>query len=343
MWVTLNLAQLSEQYLDDVHSHMRQALLKHAATDSRLMEMFDYLIQISMGGLTEVVPLAVAEGMDQDPTKMIPFASATTLMANAFAIRHTTVRKLPMRFGARSLWRAFGQEEAFLMSAAMELTGLDCIAHEIGDPDIGGMMQRLAVSRVVNALNVDITSLRNNDQDTANPDALLARELERVGPMVTAGILGSLALCGLSPEKLMPLLGSANNMGGIYVLGAQLTGLYHPQMKLSTWKDMQSGQANIPFAHFQSVSSTDEINQFRTDLGQMTPEIQAKLMAQLEAAGTVTYMFDQLDRLRREAKVGFSSVPEVLPFVDGIAESALRPIKPAYDQWIDNQGQTRQN
>lgn len=113
------LEQLRGDYLEPILSLLDEVVVSGSPQNSTLVGMTRYHMETGGKRLRAVLPLAVADALGHDPSRLVPFGAACEILHNATLVHDDLQDGDRIRRGAETIWVKFGEARAINLGDAM--------------------------------------------------------------------------------------------------------------------------------------------------------------------------------------------------------------------------------
>jgi len=113
------LEQLRDDYLEAILSQLDDVVVKGSPPNSTLVSMTRYHMETGGKRLRAILPLAVADALGHNPSRLVPFGAACEILHNATLVHDDLQDGDRIRRGAETIWVKFGEARAINLGDAM--------------------------------------------------------------------------------------------------------------------------------------------------------------------------------------------------------------------------------
>jgi hydroxymethylglutaryl-CoA reductase len=315
-----------EQLIDDV-------VTSSTPDDSTLRGMLSYHMETGGKRLRALLPMLVAEALDQGPQKALALGAACEMLHNATLVHDDLQDGDLVRRGRMTVWNRFGVPQAVNLGDAMfYFSVLLCQRIDASAARREAMARRLLVEtlRVIDGQEKEF-SLKG----------VAAIRLEDYFAMVegkTSGLFalpmaGSAELCGASQELVNGLQEASRHMGVLFQIQDDTLDLYGDKGRELRGRDIAEGKRSALVVHALTHAAPDQARWLAAvldkDRSETTEEDIAAALVLLEGVGSLRFALDEIAK-RKAAALAIPAVAahaELHRLVAGMCDLFLKPIE----------------
>ncbi|MFW5968890.1 MAG: polyprenyl synthetase family protein [Persicimonas sp.] len=325
--------RLREAHLDEMHRLIERVAEESAPEGSSLVEMCRY--HMSTGGkrLRALLPLAVAEALEVEPARLIPFGAACETLHNATLVHDDLQDGDRLRRGEEAVWVRFGEARAVNLGDAMLYWTLLLVARlevpiERRERASGRLLRETI--RVVDGQEREFLL---KESERPGIDDYFRMVEGKTSGLFALPVAGSAELCGADQGLVDELEEAADHLGVLFQIQDDVLDLYGEKGRAHRGMDVCEGKISALVVHFLEHGEPEEARWLRDVLEAPREEVdsdQIDRVAELfREQGSLQFALDEIDRRRRLACApsAFDQHPRMRRLVAGMADLFLRPIE----------------
>jgi geranylgeranyl pyrophosphate synthase len=327
------LRALKERWLDQVMQCVSETVRDVSPEGTSLVPMADYHLGTGGKRLRALIPLAVAETLEVDPARVVPFAAACEILHNATLVHDDLQDGDEVRRGEPTVWKKWSPARAINLGDAMLFWTL-ALARRA---DFEVQRRDRLVERIVRD-TIRVIDGQEREFLLKEMEAPSSADYFRMVEGKTSGLFalpmaGTAELCGAAPELVEVLADAAMHLGVLFQIQDDVLDLYADKGRDQRGSDIGEGKISALVVHFLEHAPADEAAWLREILDSPRDQVSSEDVdraAQLfEERGTLRAALDEIERRRRLAVDDpvIAAHPELAQLLRGIAALFLRPIE----------------
>ncbi len=325
--------RLRRRYLPEVLALLDDAVREAGLTGSGLAETCRY--QFDTGGkrLRALLPLLVADCLEEDPAKALAMGAACEMVHNATLVHDDVQDGDETRRDRQTVWRRFGVPRAIDLGDAMFYFAV-LLAQRA--PVAGQLREVLTRRLLLETLKV----IDGQEQEFALR-AEARPTMERYFAMVEAktarlfvlAMAGAAEMLGQEGRVIESLTEAARHLGILFQLQDDVLDLYGDKGRSERGSDIAEGKRSILAVHALEHAASDDARWLREVLDKeregTSPADVNRAAALFERAGSLAFAIREMRarKLAAAAAVAPSGRPRLSALVDGMTETVLEPIR----------------
>ena len=325
--------RLGERYLPEVLVLLEDVVREAALTGSGLAEMCHY--QFDTGGkrLRALLPLLVADCLEEDPAKTLAMGAACEMVHNATLVHDDVQDGDEARRGRETVWRRFGVPRAIDLGDAMFYLAV-LLAQRA--PVSAGLREALAQRLLLETLKVidgqeQEFALRADPRPTM--DRYFAMVEAKTARLFVLAMAGAAELLGQGGHVIEGLTEAARQLGILFQVQDDVLDLYGDKGRSERGSDIAEGKRSILAVHALENATPDDSRWLREVLDKdrkatSTADVD-RAAALFDRLGSLSFAVREM-RARQHAAVDAVAGlgrPRLSAMVEGMSETVLEPIR----------------
>lgn len=331
-----HLETLRERHLDQVLALIEDAIIRDTPSGSSLVPMCIY--HFSTGGkrLRAMLPLLIADALEVDPARLIPFAAACEMIHNATLVHDDLQDGDRIRRDQETIWVRYGEARAINLGDAMlywAILLVDELDHSAEHRL--NCMRRLSrdIIRVIDGQEREFLL-----KDTKAPS------IEQYFTMVegkTSGLFalpaaGAAELCDAPTELIEAIERATTDLGVIFQIQDDILDLYGEKGRGESGSDLKEGKISALVVHFLQNAPVQESTWLRELLKAPRETVDTQAIQRATALfaehGSLEFALDEIARRTHSATQcpTLSAHPRVATLLSRMAELFIEPIDQVY-------------
>lgn len=343
-------SRLRDDHLEDILEVIDDVMADHPA-ESSLAEMGRY--HMSTGGkrLRAMLPLAVAEALEADPSDVVPFAAACELLHNATLVHDDLQDGDRVRRQQEAIWSKFGSERAINLGDAMLYWPIvACDRLEVSADQKHRTVQRIVRSTldVIDGQEREFLLQRRfverDDDVTAPPEPqTYIRMVEgKTGGLFALPLVGAADLSNAATEVMDGLSTAATHLGVLFQIQDDVLDLYGDKGRDHRGADIEEGKISALVVYHLARTEFDATcggawirDILARDRGDTGTETIDEVAATFQSSGALEAACDEIHRRRELAtnQPPLRDHPGLEQLIEAIAGLMLAPIDHVLDHY----------
>ncbi len=306
--------RLRESWLPSILSLIEELVAQSSAEESLLRNMLCYQLQTGGKRLRAILPLLIAEALDVDPLRLVPFGAACEMLHNASTVHDDIQDGDVTRRGSPTAWTQFGMAQAVNLGDSM--IALTILLMQRLDASVA--LRERATCRVLQEMlrviegQVEDLELRGR-ASVSLPEYLHMVE-RKTSRLFALPLSGAALLCGAPDELEAGLVDAACHIGMLFQIQDDILDMYGDKGRGQKGNDIREGKRSFLVVHCMENGSPADVNRLREILdksrGATTQEEVAESREIFERTGSLAFGLAELARRRNSAL----SVPTVAAY-----------------------------
>ena len=328
-----HLERLRRRHLPEVLELLEDAVREAGLTGSGLAEMCRY--QFDTGGkrLRALLPLLVADCLEEDPAKALAMGAACEMVHNATLVHDDVQDGDEARRGRDTVWRRFGVPRAIDLGDAMFYLAVLLVQRA---PVSGESRQALARKLLLETLKV-IDGQEQEFALRADPrpamDRYFAMVEAKTARLFVLAMAGAAELLGQEARVIEGLTEAARHLGILFQVQDDVLDLYGDKGRSERGSDIAEGKRSVLAVHALENAAPADARWLREVLDKdrkATSSADVDRAAELfNRLGSLPFAVGEM-RARRHAAVDAVAAlgrPRLSAMVQGVSETVLEPIR----------------
>ena len=333
MTFTEHFERLRQRYLPEVLELLDDVVREAGLTGSGLAETCRY--QFDTGGkrLRALLPLLVADCLEEDPAKALAMGAACEMVHNATLVHDDVQDGDEARRGRETVWRRFGVPRAIDLGDAMFYLAV-LLAQRA--PVSAGLREALARRLLLETLKV-IDGQEQEFALHADPrptmDRYFAMVEAKTARLFVLAMAGAAELLGQGGRVIAGLTEAARQLGILFQVQDDVLDLYGDKGRSERGSDIAEGKRSVLAVHALENAAPDDARWLRAVLDKdrtATSAADVDGAAELfDRLGSLAFAVREM-RARRHAAVAAVAAlgrPRLSAMVEGMSETVLEPIR----------------
>src|ERR1700733_11580713 len=187
---------LHRSYWPSIETLIVETILSVCQTDSLLYQMTVYQMRTGGKRLRAILPLLVAEALENDPKRILAFSAACETLHNASVVHDDLQDGDTVRRGLPTIWKRFGLPQAVNLGDALIACAFSLVQHVDVPPILRERVTRHMLLQMLHAANGQVRDLElRADPPTTIQDYMRIVEAKTAAFFVLP-ISGAGMLCG---------------------------------------------------------------------------------------------------------------------------------------------------
>lgn len=295
--------------------------------DSLLREMALYHTRTGGKRLRAILPLLVAEAMDADPARLLPFGAACETLHGASLVHDDLQDHDTMRRGHLTVWRRFGAGQAINLGDALIACALLLAQRLDLPPELRERVSRRMLLEMLRTTEGQVRDLENRAGLCDSVDRYMRTVEGKTARLFALPLSGAATLCGADEAVEQALSEAASHIGVLFQVQDDIMDT------LGGGRDIVEGKRNLPIVHCLSTAQTRDAERLLQILDTASESTTAAdvagAQALIERTGSFEYAVAELLR-RREAAVSIPVLLRYPPLVRMLQDASkvfLRPVE----------------
>ncbi len=328
-----HLENLKAKWLPTVMRTIEQSMTEATPDASSLLEMGEY--HLSTGGkrLRALLPLAVADALDVDPARLVPFAAACEVLHNATLVHDDLQDGDRVRRGQPTVWVKWDEARAINLGDAMLYWTIDLALRSDVDDAAKVRLTRRITTATLRVIDGQEREFLLQAEDAPTIDTYFRMVEGKTSGLFALPIAGAAELCGASDDVVEALSAAAGELGVLFQIQDDILDLYGDKGRESRGSDIGEGKISALVAHFLAHAPTEEARWLRellrAERGVADAADVDRVADLFRQRGTLAWVFAEIDRRRQLAldDPRLGRAEGLRSLVDGIADLFLAPIE----------------
>lgn len=294
---------LKREWLAPVMELVGDAMRTVTPSGSTLLEMGSY--HLSTGGkrLRALLPLAVAEALDTDPARVVPFAAACEMLHNATLVHDDLQDGDETRRGAATVWAKWDAARAINLGDAMLYWTIAlALRSDIASEAKVALVERI-VQSAVSVIDGQEREFALMEADAPDLGAYFRMVEGKTSGLFALPIVGAAELCGAAPAELEGLEDGARHLGVLFQMQDDILDLYGDKGRGERGSDIGEGKISALVAHFLERGPRAEARELREILRRERAEVTSgdveRVTQWFRSHGSLSWALAEIERRRR--------------------------------------------
>ncbi|MEM7675079.1 MAG: polyprenyl synthetase family protein, partial [Myxococcota bacterium] len=328
--VTGRFESLRGRYLDNILNMIRE-VTRQSGGDS-LDGMTAYHFETGGKRLRALLPLMIAELLQEDPTKVLPFGAACEMLHNATLVHDDLQDGDEVRRGRPTIWKQYGIPQAINVGDAMFYYTL-LLAQRLPVP----VARREAASRRILVETLRVIDGQEREFQLKRPEAIDLSEYFQMVEGKTSGLFalpmaGAAEILGASADAVRGLTEAARHLGVLFQIQDDVLDIYGDKGRDMRGSDIAEGKRSVlvahAFEHADAAERTWLLEVLDKDRTLTTPQDVLDVVTLFERTGSRVFALDELHRRREAAVMAVRDGGEgLVELIEGLCELFLAPIQ----------------
>jgi len=329
-----SLDALSKAHLPNVEAMLTAVAAEELPEASPILPLLEY--HLSTGGkrLRALLPLWVAEALDQDPARFETFGAACEMLHNATLVHDDVQDGDETRRGKATVWAAYGEARAIDLGDAMFHLAM-LLVQRMDLPTmrrerLGARLARETL-RVIDGQEREIMLLEKGTPSEADYFEMVEG---KTSGLFGLPIAGAAEAAGAAPALVEELSEAARHLGVLFQIQDDLLDIYGDKGRERRGSDIAEGKRSMLAVHALLNASADDRATLLTILDAPRAETSdadiERAIAIFESTGAVRRALDEIEsrRLRSLAGELLTQHPALIDLIGDLSDVFLEPIKP---------------
>ena len=328
------------QALRDRHLEGILALIQDTARDAggeSLGDMTAYHFETGGKRLRALLPLLIAEGLDRDPARLVPFGAACEMLHNATLVHDDLQDGDEVRRGRPTVWKQYGIPQAINVGDAMFYYTL-MLAQQLEAP----APLREAAARRILFETLRVIDGQEREFQLKLIDPLTLDDYYKMVEGKTSGLFalpmaGAAEIVGAPSDVVDGLTEAARHLGVLFQIQDDVLDLYGDKGRDFRGSDIAEGKRSALVVHALENAEPDGrawlLSVLDRDRSETTEQDVDDVMTMFDRTGSLRYALDELGRRRQGAISAVERLGqlELTELVSGLCDLFLAPIQPLLD------------
>ncbi len=332
MNIEARFAHLSAVFLPEILERMG-AVVRDATPDgSSLERMCTYHLETGGKRLRALIPLLIADVLDSDPSRLVPFGAACELLHNATLVHDDIQDGDDHRRGMETVWRRFGVAQAINLGDAMFYYAVRAVQGLDVEGDVRDRVLSRLVTETIRVIDGQEREFALKQDPCPTIEDYLDMVAHKTSGLFRLPMAGALDLCGAEGCEIEGIGVAANHLGILFQVQDDILDLYGDKGRGARGSDVAEGKRSYMVVHalerLEGAGRSRLVEILDLDRSHTGSEHVAEIVALFDACGALDAARGEIGRRRmsaREAVAGVSPALEAL--VDGLAELFIGPIR----------------
>lgn len=305
---------------------------------SLLVEMCDYHLGTGGKRLRALLPVLLAETLQEDVARVYPFAAACEMLHNATLVHDDVQDGDTVRRGHPTVWAKYSVPQAINLGDAMYFYAMLCLDRLNTTDDRRWQLARLLLQSTTRVIDGQVKEFLLKDQPLPTPADYLQMIQAKTAALFALPLVGSGILYGAPPVLLEALEQSAIHLGVVFQLQDDLLDLYGDKGRDQRGSDIQEGKVSALVVHTYLLATPSDSRRLAEILAKpRNKTTAADIKWAIELMSTCGARDAVLSEIRRreEAVAGLTAlatVPAVRSLLAGLTGAFVAPICHLFDQ-----------
>ena len=325
---------LGARYLPEILALVDATLCDSTPDGSSLVALGRYHLETGGKRLRALLPLLVAEALDADPARLVPFGAACELLHNATLVHDDLQDGDTHRRGRETVWSRFGMAQAVNLGDAMFYWAV-LLVYRLDAP----LSVREAAARRLMIETLRVIDGQEREFALLGAAAPTLADYTRMVEGKTSGLFalpmaGAAEALGAPADVVEGLAEAARHMGVLFQVQDDVLDLYADKGRGTRGSDIGEGKRSALVVHCLNHAPADDAATLRAILGRPREETTAadvdRVAALFEQTGSLRYAVEELERRRAAAETvpAVAARPALRDLVRSMCDRFLSPIAP---------------
>ncbi len=322
----------ADEYRQELTDVIARAVDDAELVGTSLQEMLDY--QMSTGGkrLRALLPLMVADALDEPPDRVLPFGAACELIHNATLIHDDLQDGDRLRRGQPAIWVRYGSSPAINLGDALLYLAPLCLEYADVEEGLRWQVASMIFRQVLGVVDGQEREFAL-DATTATHDDYVKMVVGKTGGLFCLPIVGAARLCGASEAIVEALQLVSRELGVLFQIQDDIVDLYGEKGRECRGGDLREGKISALVIAFGSRAPSSEVQRLHQILeagrDETTEDDVAWAIEQFRRRGALSSALENIAGCRRRALAvqGLGDHQELRDLIDGLVDLFLKPIE----------------
>ncbi len=311
-----------------------EVVVEEGLDETPLKEMIDYQWESGGKRIRALVPLMVAETMDQEPRELVGFGAACELIHNATLVHDDLQDGDRWRRGEPAVWSVYGEARAINLGDAMLYMAPLCLGKVEASEEL-----RWRVSQRMSRYVLEVIAGQEREfaltVEGASWSAYEAMVKGKTSGLMALPVVGAAELCGASGVLLEVLEEMAAELGLLFQIQDDILDLYGEKGRQKVGGDIREGKVSaLVVSYLEANPAPREAQRLQACLAaprDETPQDEVEWARQLfREQGALEKSLDAIEACRQQvAQKGEQlspEAPQLAALMEGLSEVFLKPI-----------------
>jgi len=325
--------ELHKQHMPDILRHIDEVVSEATREDSSLIEMCRYHMETGGKRLRAVLPMLVAEGLQVDAGKLVPFGAACEMLHNATLVHDDLLDGDVVRRGHMTIWNRFGVPQAVALGDAMLYYSVLLTQRVEVEPSLRERIARRLVDETIRVIDGQEREFALRSADPVSLEAYFTMVEGKTSGLFALPMGGAAELCGAPSSVVGALREAATHMGVLFQIQDDMLDLYGDEDGEQRGSDIGEGKRSLLVAHACEHASDEEVAWLqnvldRDRIATFTEDVDA-VIELFERVGSSAYALAEIAR-RQDLAVAVPALqerPELVRLVAGMCDLFAKPIE----------------
>lgn len=327
-----HLLKLRERHVDAVMAQIDEVLEAESPAESTLVEMCRYHLETGGKRLRAIIPIAVAEALEADPSEVLPFSAACELLHNATLVHDDLQDGDETRRGEPAVWAKYGPEHAVNAGDAMLYWPMLCLDRL----DCDDRRHRLVVGRfarrTLSVIEGQEREFQLKEAETPLPRRYIEMVEGKTGGLLRLALAGAAEVCGASEPVVDALEAAGADLGVLFQIQDDILDLYGEKGRDHRGADIAEGKISALVVHFLNRAPASRAqwlrDLLRADRASTSLDEIERAAAAFREHGSLAAALAEIEQRRRRVATmsALDDVPALTDLLDGLAAWFVAPI-----------------
>ncbi|MDE0213315.1 MAG: polyprenyl synthetase family protein [Deltaproteobacteria bacterium] len=330
---TENFERLRERYLPEVLVLLEDVVREAGLTGSGLAEMCRY--QFDTGGkrLRALLPLLVADCLDEDPARALAMGAACEMVHNATLVHDDVQDGDEARRGRETVWRRFGVPRAIDLGDAMFYLAVLLAQRAPVSAESREALARRLLLETLKVIDGQEQEFALHADPRPTMDRYFAMVEAKTARLFVLAMAGAAELLSQGGRVIEGLTEAARQLGILFQVQDDVLDLYGDKGRSERGSDIAEGKRSVLAVHALENAAPDDARWLREALDKdrkATSSADVDRAAELfDRLGSLAFAVREM-RARQQAAVDAVAAlgrPRLSTMVEGMSETVLEPIR----------------
>jgi hydroxymethylglutaryl-CoA reductase len=327
---------LRDQYWPEMTATIERLTTSSTPPGSTLVEMCSYHMETGGKRLRALLPLLVAEALEIDPKRLVPFGAACEMLHNATLVHDDLQDGDMFRRGRMTVWNRYGIPQAINLGDAMFYFSV-LLTQQIDAPALRReQASRLLLVETLRVIDGQEREFALKTKVDVTLDDYYEMVEGKTSGLFALPMAGAAMLCDASDELCAGLGEAARHMGVLFQIQDDTLDLYGEKGRDARGSDIGEGKRSALVVHALAHAGKEDAAWLRELLDRdraatTQPEVD-RAIALLTDAGSLRYALQEMERRKARALSvpAVAARPSLQALVRGMCELFLKPIEPLF-------------
>ncbi len=331
-----HMDDLRDRHLDDILACIEDAIVRESPAGSSLVPMCNY--HFSTGGkrLRAMFPLLIADALEVDPKRLVPFAAACEMIHNATLVHDDLQDGDRMRRDQETIWVRYGSARAINLGDAMlywAILLVDKLDHSAEHRLICTRRIARDIIRVVDGQEREFLLKEMQPPSIKQYFTMVEGKTSGLFALPAAG---AAELCDAPADLIEAIERATVDLGVIFQIQDDILDLYGEKGRGERGSDLKEGKISALVVHFLQNAPPQDALWMRQLLEAPREQVDMPAIERATALfaehGSLEFALDEIARRMQSAtqSATLAAHPRIASLLHKMAQLFIEPIEQVY-------------